>query len=209
MCIRDRSKESKNQPLVGVVVRKHAKQQAAARRLFARGGIKGRPVRRDGFDQFLHSGEIATVHIDPADEGCDDDLEEYREASIGTEHWHTKADARYNDVYKIGHKRVVINGHGPDGVFISARLQHRLNPHWALKRNRPFWNALKAHHEAEDGDGDNPFEIISNADYLVPAYNMLPDGQTIETVDAHWERLDARERRAIQREEEDAWLEDW
>ena len=38
---------------------------------------------------------------------------------------------------------------------------------------------------------------------------MLPDGQTIETVDAHWERLDARERRAIQREEEDAWLEDW
>ena len=34
------------------------KQQAAARRLFARGGIKGRPVRRDGFEQFLPNGEI-------------------------------------------------------------------------------------------------------------------------------------------------------
>lgn len=195
----DQSKESKNQPLVSVVVRKHAKQQAAARRLFARGGIKGRPVRRAGFDQFLFNGEIKTVHITPADEGADDDIEEYREASIGTEHWHTNADVHYEDVYKFGHKQVVINGHGPDGVFISAKLDHRLNPHQALKHNRSFWNALKAHHAAEDGDGDNPMEIIANADYLVPAYNMLPDGQTIDTVDAHWDRLDARERRAIQR----------
>jgi hypothetical protein len=38
---------------------------------------------------------------------------------------------------------------------------------------------------------------------------MLPDGQTIDTVDAHWERLCARERRAIQREQEDAHLLDW
>ena len=201
----DQSKVSKNQPLVSVVVRKHAKQQAAARRLFARGGIKGRPVRRAGFDQFLPNGEIKTVHITPADEGADDDLEEYREASIGTEHWHTKADVHYEDVYEVGDKRIVINGHGPDGVFISARLEHRLDPYQALKRNRPFWNALKAHHAAEDGDGDDPMAITANADYLVPAYNMLPDGQTIDTVDAHWARSDARERRAIQREYEDDW----
>lgn len=205
----DESKASKNQPLVGVVVRKHAKQQAAARRLFARGGIKGRPVRRDGFDQFLRNGDIKTVHINPTDEGGEDDLEEYREASIGTDNWHTNADAHYEDAYKIGHKYVVINGHGPDGVFLSAKLEHRLDPRQALKRNRPFWNALKEHHAAEDGDGDDPMEIIANADYLVPAYNMLPDGQTIDTVDAHWERLYARERRAIQREQEDAYLLDW
>ena len=109
-------------------------------------------MRRDGFEQFLPNGEIKTVHINPTDEGDNDDLEEYREASIGTAHWQTKADAHYNDVYRIGYKYVVINGHGPDGVFLSAKLEHRLDPHQALKRNRPFWNALRAHHAAEDGD---------------------------------------------------------
>ena len=215
----DESKASKNQPLVALVVRKHAPQQAAARRLYARGGLKGRPVRRGGFERAVddfrtiqHNGQprviralrTEPVDVQPLTEGARDALEEYREASLPARHWQTRADARFSSIYKVKGRTVVQNSSGPSEVFASAHPDYRLVPGEALRRDRAFWNALKEHHSPRNGgDGDDPLAIVAAADYIVPAYDALPDGLTIGTVDAHDERQRRREWREIRREEEE------
>ena len=185
------TKSSKNQPLVAVIVRKHASQQAAARRLYTRGGLKGRPIRQGGFLSWQSHNSQTT------------DALEYREASLPSRHWQSKADAHFPSDYKANNRMIFHNSSGPGEVFVSAHPDHQLVPSEALKRNRAFWLTLKAHHNpANGGDGQDPLAIVAAADYVVPAYNALADGQTIGTIDAHHERLRVRESCKLRRFDE-------